>query len=388
MTWSQEDSSNIGHPLKLYTDPNKNNLYSTGVSISGMPGSPGAYTQLAVSDNTPANLYYQCSSHGYMGWKIVKIGGTDGTQSSQPPTQTPTSIPSGYPTHTPSHSPSYGAQEAGQTSTVGVITQPPVPSIPGVVFTSSPSHSPSYDAQEAGQTSSIGTIAVPGATIPGYPTSQPHRLIIVHNKCASYTVCPYPITNASACSSVLVYASNPALQTGLSLPDTIKNVIIQGNTSRIHRSAFRTCIDIKGNCDRCLKNASGTNIQFINMNSYTGGFGRNEIADSKLVKFYAGSVSGGIAANSFSGSSHFHTFESQGKISGYLDPQGFNSTSLNLFRAQCIDNNPKYPGTDITDCDCKFANCKSELSPGEIGAIAVGSLAGVGLLVASIIVSI
>ena len=65
--FNQADSSNSGHPIRFYLDAAKNNIYSTGVTTDGTPGSSGAYTQIVVSDATPQRLYYQCSSHAHMG---------------------------------------------------------------------------------------------------------------------------------------------------------------------------------------------------------------------------------------------------------------------------------------------------------------------------------
>ena len=65
--FNQDDSSNGSHPLRFYLDAAKNNLYSTGVTTSGTPCSATAYTQIVVSASTPQRLYYQCSSHEYMG---------------------------------------------------------------------------------------------------------------------------------------------------------------------------------------------------------------------------------------------------------------------------------------------------------------------------------
>ena len=42
-------------------------LIQLGVTTNGTAGSSGAYTQIAVDANTPNILYYQCSSHAYMG---------------------------------------------------------------------------------------------------------------------------------------------------------------------------------------------------------------------------------------------------------------------------------------------------------------------------------
>ena len=69
--FDQSDSSNSGHPLLFYYDAAKATQFSTGVTVvsgSSGPGSAGAYTQIVVSDSTPAVLHYQCSAHGYMGW--------------------------------------------------------------------------------------------------------------------------------------------------------------------------------------------------------------------------------------------------------------------------------------------------------------------------------
>jgi len=68
--FDQADSSNGGHPLLFYYDAGKTTQYSTGVTTNGTPGSSGAYTQIVVSETTPNILYYQCSSHAYMGSRI------------------------------------------------------------------------------------------------------------------------------------------------------------------------------------------------------------------------------------------------------------------------------------------------------------------------------
>ena len=67
------DSTNSGHPLRFYLDAAKNNAYTTGVTTSGSGGSSGDYVQIAVDANTPNILYYQCSSHGYMGNHAVTV---------------------------------------------------------------------------------------------------------------------------------------------------------------------------------------------------------------------------------------------------------------------------------------------------------------------------
>ena len=65
--FDQSDSTNNGHPLRFYLDAAKNTAYTTGVTTNGTPGNAGAYTQIAVDINTPNVVYYQCSSHAYMG---------------------------------------------------------------------------------------------------------------------------------------------------------------------------------------------------------------------------------------------------------------------------------------------------------------------------------
>ena len=71
--FDQSNSTNSGHPFRFYLDAAKSNAYTTGVTTNGTPGSSGAYTQIAVDANTPNILYYQCSSHGYMGNHAVTV---------------------------------------------------------------------------------------------------------------------------------------------------------------------------------------------------------------------------------------------------------------------------------------------------------------------------
>ena len=67
------DGSNSGPPLRFYLDAAKSTAYTTGVTTSGSGGSSGDYVQIAVDSNTPNILYYQCSSHGYMGNHVTTI---------------------------------------------------------------------------------------------------------------------------------------------------------------------------------------------------------------------------------------------------------------------------------------------------------------------------
>ena len=72
--FDQSDSSNSGHPLRFYLDADKTTAYTTNVTTNGTAGSSGAYTQIIVTEDTPSILYYQCSSHEYMGNHAVVIG--------------------------------------------------------------------------------------------------------------------------------------------------------------------------------------------------------------------------------------------------------------------------------------------------------------------------
>jgi len=65
--FTQDDSSNSGHPFRFYLDAAKTTAYTTNVTTNGSGGSSGDYAQILITENTPPALYYQCSSHGYMG---------------------------------------------------------------------------------------------------------------------------------------------------------------------------------------------------------------------------------------------------------------------------------------------------------------------------------
>jgi len=68
--FDQDEETNTGHPLKIYTDANKTTEYTSGVNIVGTPGSALSRTAFLVPTNAPATLYYQCSNHGGMGGQL------------------------------------------------------------------------------------------------------------------------------------------------------------------------------------------------------------------------------------------------------------------------------------------------------------------------------
>lgn len=72
--FDQSDSSNATHPLRFYLEADKTTAYTDGVTTNGTAGSAGAYTQIIATESTPQVLYYQCSSHAYMGNTINFAG--------------------------------------------------------------------------------------------------------------------------------------------------------------------------------------------------------------------------------------------------------------------------------------------------------------------------
>ena len=65
--FDQSDASNSGHPLRFYNNISKTTQFTTGVTSSGTPGNANAHTTIAIDNDTPTVLYYQCTNHGNMG---------------------------------------------------------------------------------------------------------------------------------------------------------------------------------------------------------------------------------------------------------------------------------------------------------------------------------
>ena len=67
--FNQNDSTNAGHPLKIYTDATKTTEITEGVTFVGTPGSVGSYTEFIPT--TSGTFSYQCGSHAGMGGDII-----------------------------------------------------------------------------------------------------------------------------------------------------------------------------------------------------------------------------------------------------------------------------------------------------------------------------
>jgi len=57
------DDTNAGHPFRFTESDGGTDYYTTGVTINGTVGDPGAYVQIVVTQNTPNTLYYRCTNH-------------------------------------------------------------------------------------------------------------------------------------------------------------------------------------------------------------------------------------------------------------------------------------------------------------------------------------
>lgn len=71
-TFDQSDGSNSGHPLRFSTTSNGTHgggtEYTTGVTVTGVPGTAGAKTVIVIEVGAPT-LYYYCTAHSGMGGK-------------------------------------------------------------------------------------------------------------------------------------------------------------------------------------------------------------------------------------------------------------------------------------------------------------------------------
>ena len=56
--FDQSDVSNLGVVFKFSNRPDGQGLYTTGVTIVGTPGTPGAFTQIKVAATGPTKVYY------------------------------------------------------------------------------------------------------------------------------------------------------------------------------------------------------------------------------------------------------------------------------------------------------------------------------------------
>ena len=68
--FDQDESTNSGHTLKLYTDANKTTEYTSGVTVIGTPGGATSRTTFVVPSNAPAVLYYQSTAAASMGGQL------------------------------------------------------------------------------------------------------------------------------------------------------------------------------------------------------------------------------------------------------------------------------------------------------------------------------
>ena len=80
--FDQTDSTNASHPLKISTTTNGTHgggsEYTTGVTVSGTPGTDGK-TTIVINAQTPTPLHYYCSNHSGMGNEInMNLGNQTG----------------------------------------------------------------------------------------------------------------------------------------------------------------------------------------------------------------------------------------------------------------------------------------------------------------------
>ena len=80
--FDQTASTNDTHPLKISTTNDGTHgggtEYTTGVTVTGTPGTDGK-TTIVINAQTPTTLYYYCSSHAGMGGQInIVLGNQSG----------------------------------------------------------------------------------------------------------------------------------------------------------------------------------------------------------------------------------------------------------------------------------------------------------------------
>ena len=81
--FDQTASTNDTHPLKISTTNDGTHgggsEYTTGVTVTGTPGTDGK-TTIVINAQTPTTLYYYCSRHSGMGGTINIVIGNQSEQ--------------------------------------------------------------------------------------------------------------------------------------------------------------------------------------------------------------------------------------------------------------------------------------------------------------------
>ena len=81
--FDQSNNTNNNHPLRFSTTSDGSHAggseYTDGVTVVGVPGQTGAYTQIVVPNNAPATLYTYCINHSGMGFGVPITEGVEYT---------------------------------------------------------------------------------------------------------------------------------------------------------------------------------------------------------------------------------------------------------------------------------------------------------------------
>mgnify|MGYP001386425621 CR=1 FL=1 len=81
--FDQSGLTNATHPLRISSTNDGTHgggsAYTSGVTVSGTPGTDGK-TTLVIDSSTPSTLYYYCSSHSGMGGTINIVLGESSAQ--------------------------------------------------------------------------------------------------------------------------------------------------------------------------------------------------------------------------------------------------------------------------------------------------------------------